>query len=53
MYYDYIYCASNDKTDPNRKPNTGMLEKLCYLSYNKKEMIMIGMILGIGLSKTK
>lgn len=26
MYYDYIYCASNDKTDPNRKPNTGMLE---------------------------
>ena len=45
MYYDYIYCASNDKNDPNRKPNTGMLEKLCYdhnLSYNKKEMIMIG-----------
>ena len=45
MYYDYIYCASNDKNDSNRKPNTGMLEKLCYdhnLSYNKKEMIMIG-----------
>lgn len=26
MYYDYLYCASND--NPYRKPNTGMLEKL-------------------------
>lgn len=42
MYYDYIYCASNNKNNPNRKPNTGMLKELCYnhnLSYDKKEMI--------------
>ena len=45
MYYDYLYCASNDKDNPYRKPNTGMLEKLYYnhnLNYNKQEMIMIG-----------
>lgn len=45
MYYDYLYCASNDKDNPYRKPNTGMLEKLYYnhnLHYNKQEMIMIG-----------
>lgn len=42
MYY--IYCASNDKNDPNRKPNTGMLEKLCHnLSYNKKEMLLVNL----------
>ena len=37
MYYDYLYCASNDKDNPYRKPNTGMLEKLYYnhnLHYN-------------------
>lgn len=38
MYYDYLYCASND--NPYRKPNTGMLDKLYYnLHYNKQEMI--------------
>lgn len=45
MYYDYIYCASKDNNNPNRKPNTGMLEKLCHdhhLWYDKKDMIMIG-----------
>ena len=45
MYYDYLYCASNDKDNHYRKPNTGMLEKLYYnhnLHYNKQEMIMIG-----------
>lgn len=39
MYYDYLYCASND--NPYRKPNTGMLEKLYYnLHYNKQEMMV-------------
>ena len=44
-YSDNLYCCSMDKNDTYRKPNTGMLEKLCYdhnLIYNKKEMIMIG-----------
>ena len=42
------YCASNDKTDPNRKPNTGMLEHLTEtfvgddFDYIKSVSLMIG-----------
>ncbi len=41
---DAQYCPSMDKTDPYRKPNTGMLEQL-YYQYgvnSKDECIMIG-----------
>ena len=42
-----VYCDSMDKTNPNRKPNTGMLyTALEYLSpayqFNKADMLMIG-----------
>jgi len=40
-----IYCASVDKNDPYRKPNTGMLEymlKLYSIDCQKNEMLMIG-----------
>jgi DNA 3'-phosphatase len=44
-----VYCASNDKKDPRRKPNTGMLEYL-FEQYNahvppavgRKDCLMIG-----------
>lgn len=46
------YCTSNDKTDPNRKPNTGMLEYLIKtfvgpfvghnFDYIKSKSLMIG-----------
>lgn len=42
------YCTSNDKTDPNRKPNTGMLEYLIEtfvghnFDYIKSKSLMIG-----------
>lgn len=42
------YCTSNDKTDPNRKPNTGMLEYLTEkfvgddFDYIKSKSLMIG-----------
>ena len=41
---DSIYCSSNDKNDPLRKPNTGMLESISdrWGFQNKQEMIMIG-----------
>lgn len=44
MYYDYLYCASNDKDNPYRKPNTGMLESLFgeWEVESKDECIMIG-----------
>lgn len=43
-----MYCATNDKTDPYRKPNTGMLEDLLesYVGNNsdyiKQKSLMIG-----------
>ena len=43
-----IYCVTNDKTDPYRKPNTGMLEDLLesYVGYDfeyiKQKSLMIG-----------
>lgn len=43
-----MYCATNDKTDPYRKPNTGMLEDLLesYVEdnsdYIKQKSLMIG-----------
>lgn len=42
------YCTSNDKNDPNRKPNTGMLEYLTEtfvgddFDYIKSKSLMIG-----------
>ena len=42
------YCTSNDKTDPNRKPNTGMLEHLTEtfvgddFDYIKSKSLMMG-----------
>ena len=41
---DYEYCDAIDKDNPKRKPNVGMLEKLCYdyRIQNKSEFIMIG-----------
>lgn len=41
---DSIYCPSNDRNDPLRKPNTGMLESMSdsWGVQNKQEMIMIG-----------
>lgn len=41
---DSMYCSSMDKTDPCRKPNTGMLESLFKQWYvdSKEECIMIG-----------
>ena len=44
----YTYCASIDKNDNNRKPNTGMLDTMCSVfkisqgADNKKNMCMIG-----------
>ena len=44
----YTYCASMDKNDNNRKPNTGMLDTMCsafkvsQCADNKKNMCMIG-----------
>lgn len=44
----FMYCGSNNKTHPMRKPNTGMLEKLFdnYKSWNaglsEKDCLMIG-----------
>jgi len=42
-FYGSYYCASIDKNNPNRKPNTGLLEQAC-ANYNvaKSDMIMIG-----------
>ena len=44
MYYDYLYCASNDKDNPYRKPSTAMLESLFeeWEVESKDECIMIG-----------
>lgn len=42
---DFRYCTSSDKSNPNRKPNTGMLEYLImshYIDIPKEEMVMIG-----------
>ena len=41
---DYMYCPSNDSTDPLRKPNVGMLEAMCegWCVSDKQEMLMIG-----------
>ena len=45
---NYTYCASMDKNDNNRKPNTGMLDIMCaafkisQCADNKKNMCMIG-----------
>lgn len=41
---DSKYCPSNNSNDPLRKPNTGMLEHMCYIweVQNKHEMLMIG-----------
>ena len=41
---DNMYCSSMDKTDPCRKPNTGMLKSLFKQWYvgSKEECIMIG-----------
>lgn len=41
---DSMYCSSMDKTNPCRKPNTGMLESLFKQWYldSKEECIMIG-----------
>lgn len=46
-YVSYAFCPSNDKKDPFRKPNTGMLEFFYhdYISgrdFNKKRALMIG-----------
>lgn len=44
----FMYCGSNNKTNPMRKPNTGMLEKLFnnYKLWNaglsEKDCLMIG-----------
>ena len=43
----YIYCPSNDKSNPYRKPNTGMLEYLIEkyvgnINYIKSISLMIG-----------
>lgn len=42
--YNWEYCDSIDKTDPRRKPNTGMLEWLyeCACIKNKTGCLMIG-----------
>ena len=43
-----MYCATNDKTDSYRKPNTGMLENLMEsyvgddFEYIKQKSLMIG-----------
>lgn len=43
-----MYCATNDKTDPYRKPNTGMLEDLLEIcvgdnsDFIKQKSLMIG-----------
>lgn len=45
---NYTYCASMDKNDPYRKPNTGMLDVMCSAHKisqsvdSKKNMVMIG-----------
>lgn len=39
----YDYCPYNDKSCPDRKPNTGMLKKaLKIINMNKEDCIMIG-----------
>lgn len=49
----YIYCPSNDKSNPNRKPNAGMLSRSLVrfgfdpATCNKAEMVMIGDASGI------
>ena len=43
-----VYCSTNDKSNPWRKPNTEMLEELLddyvghYFDFNKQVMLMIG-----------
>ena len=40
-----LYCPSADKNHPDRKPNTGMLNKAwaCFLTgYDKRQMVMVG-----------
>ena len=40
-----FYCPSTDKSHPDRKPNTGMLNKAwacCLDGYDKRQMVMIG-----------
>jgi DNA 3'-phosphatase len=46
---EYDYCKFNDKNNPFRKPNTGMLEHICFNNLSKlntivsdDEMLMIG-----------
>lgn len=44
LVYEF-YCPSMDKSHPDRKPNTGMLNKAwaCHLDgYDKRQMVMIG-----------
>lgn len=43
----FSYCKSNDKNNPRRKPNTGMLEEFYHdyiggFDFNKKDALLIG-----------
>ena len=43
----FSYCKSNDKNNPRRKPNTGMIEEFYHgyiegFDFNKKDALMIG-----------
>ena len=44
----YMYCETNDKSDPYRKPNAGMLKTLVWeyvgddFDFNKQKSLMIG-----------
>lgn len=43
----FMYCGSNDRRNPMRKPNTGMIEEFYHgyiegFDFNKKDALMIG-----------
>ena len=47
MNVSFNYCKTNDKNDPRRKPNIGMLEEFYHdyiegFDFNKKDALMIG-----------
>ena len=39
---DFTYCTTDDKADPLRKPNVGMLNQFWSSDYKKEEAVMIG-----------
>ena len=40
IHVEYDYCKFNDKSNPFRKPHTGMLEHICFKNLSKLNIIV-------------